>query len=316
MLSHAPKKWFGLDTKDKSKIKVIISPNNSVRSLDIGIVIALKEEFGEFFPHIAASPEYNDEINQYWYLFERADNKGHNYRCVVTFMEDMTPAKSAVIAERLMSQFRPSTIVNIGIAGSMDDEVLLGDVVVADQADDYLYEAKALSGRRRNFEFSLKGDPYKSSSAYVRHVTNLPYAYSNETQTWLTGCANDLQALLKPAISAKLVRKELLRNNPEIKTGCIASGPVLGASTEFVDWLKGRRDRKFVALEMESAGVLAAAYPRGTDTLIIRGISDFSDNRKKDLDKIGKGALRRYAMHNAIGLLWVLLDLGLLKASN
>ena len=38
--------------------------------------------------------------------------------------------------------------------------------------------------------------------------------------------------------------------------------------------------------------------------MMLRGISDFGDKRKKDLDKIGRGGLRRYAMSNAIKLLW------------
>ena len=47
-------------------------------------------------------------------------------------------------------------------------------------------------------------------------------------------------------------------------------------------------------------------------TLIIRGISDYGDKRKKQLDKVGEGALRRYAMRNATRLLFQLLETGVL----
>ena len=42
--------------------------------------------------------------------------------------------------------------------------------------------------------------------------------------------------------------------------------------------------------------------------LVLRGISDFGDDRKKELDAIGAGDLRRYAMGNAVRFLWGLLD--------
>jgi hypothetical protein len=56
--------------------------------------------------------------------------------------------------------------------------------------------------------------------------------------------------------------------------------------------------------------VLAAVYSRAdpTRSLILRGISDFGDVRKKKTDAIGAGGLRRYAMRNAVRLLWGLLE--------
>ncbi len=48
-------------------------------------------------------------------------------------------------------------------------------------------------------------------------------------------------------------------------------------------------DRRFAALEMEGAGVACAADTRqpATPFLIIRGISDYWDERKKTLDRTG-----------------------------
>ena len=46
--------------------------------------------------------------------------------------------------------------------------------------------------------------------------------------------------------------------------------------------------RSLIAIEIESAGVLTAAHIRPTKTLVIRGISDYSNHRKKQLDRIGK----------------------------
>ena len=95
--------------------------------------------------------------------------------------------------------------------------------------------------------------------------------------------------------------------------GHLASGPTVGAAPAFKDWLK-TRDRKYLALEMETGGLMAAVYEQADPkrTLILRGISDDGDEHKEELDKMGEGAFRRYAMHNAIQLLWRFFDAGIL----
>ena len=87
----------------------------------------------------------------------------------------------------------------------------------------------------------------------------------------------------------------------------------MAAAKSFVRWVK-RKDRKCLALDMESGGVLAAIYEKAgpARSLVLRGISDYGDDRKQELDRIGEGGLRRYAMCNAIRLLWRLLGVGAL----
>jgi WD40 repeat protein len=94
----------------------------------------------------------------------------------------------------------------------------------------------------------------------------------------------------------------------------IASDPVVGAAQEFSHWLRSSRDRNLKALDMESAGLVASAFKRvnPTRTLVLRGISDYGDERKATLDALGEGSLRRLAMHNATSLLWTLLRAGVL----
>ena len=67
-----------------------------------------------------------------------------------------------------------------------------------------------------------------------------------------------------------------------------------------------------MAVEMETGGVLAAVYERTapTHSLVLRGISDYGDERKKQSEEIQEGVLRRYAMRNALRFLWRLLLIG------
>ncbi|HTN87718.1 MAG TPA: hypothetical protein VL242_28755, partial [Sorangium sp.] len=123
-----------------------------------------------------------------------------------------------------------------------------------------------------------------------------------------------LAKLVPEAKRGQLHRKELVRERPDLMVGAIACGDTVGAAEAFGSALKRQRNRNLMALEMESGGLLAAVHAKAdlSRTLVIRGISDCSDERKKELDRIGAGALRRYAMGNAIELLWQLLELGAL----
>ncbi len=316
LISRILLKEPGLLPPEVTEIEVVIC-TPEIDAVDVGIVIALDEEFREIFPQICATPFFNKEISQYYYNFNRTikDQKS-GYQCVVTFIGGMGTGKAALIGDRLMHQYRPRTIVNIGIAGSMDDEVLVGDVLVAEQADDYFYAARAVAGKgEHNFDFRLSGDPYKSSLSHVNHAKHLRYAHPLAAKTWFNVCSHRLIESLDKDAREKILGANLIRATPEIQIGNIASGPIVGTSDAFVDWLKQQRDRKYLALEMEAAGVLSAAHARSsTETLIIRGISDYSDARKQELDRIGERALRRYAMNNAIDLLWTYLDLRLISS--
>ena len=292
----------------------LLNSSETKERADIGIVIALEEEFRELAPQINFKAYYNQDIKQYYYLFERGIvNQGQTpYHCVATFMGAMGPTDAGIIGDRLISQFNPKTIISIGIAGSTDKDVLVGNVVVADQTDEYLSSSKAIETiDKQDWDFQLSGNPFKSDPTYVAHAMNLKYAHKVKMQEWERNCKQNLLEKIGLVAIENLIREQLIGDFPDIQTGHIASGPTVGAAKQFVQWLKNKHDRKLLALEMESAGVLNAAHKRAVSSLIIRGISDYSDERKDKLDGIGQGVLRRYAMNNALSLLWLLMDLGL-----
>jgi nucleoside phosphorylase len=294
------------DTEITRKVNSFGSP------VEVGIVVALREEFREVFARIQsrATPVFKDDIDQNYYVFETGTGNT-SYRCATTFIGGMGIDKAALAGDRLMADFHPATIVNIGIAGSMDPDVRAGDVVVAAQCNNYLATAKAIAGKyAATFDFQLSGDPYKSTPAYIAHVRNLEFANAESMQKWREGCSQRLSDL--GPNQERLLAEGFVSGAPIIHEGNIASGSIVGASEVFAEWLKDRGDRKYLAIEMEAAGVMAAAFTRSTKTLVIRGISDFSDSRKSELDRSYNGSLRRYGMNNAIDLLWLMLDLQLL----
>ena len=93
----------------------------------------------------------------------------------------------------------------------------------------------------------------------------------------------------------------------------IASGGLVVASTEFSKRL-GQQNRNFAAVEMEAAGVMASVdRTDGVNAMIIRGISDFADEKKSDLEKVEDAECRKAAVFSAATYLRTFLSAGFLQ---
>lgn len=281
------------------------------RRADVGIVIALQEEFTELFDAIKDRCTHvrDSETGNFNYLFEHESaDPSHRYHCVATLVGGMGPGKAGLAAQRLIHDYKPHTIVVLGLAASLSADIKLGDAVVADVVDAYMENSRAEG--QDAFVLMFGGEPYRSSADWVKHTLNFRFAFRENFQSWQEQSATELlRGIPDEWHLLKLVDDGIIRERVEIFIGHLASGSTVGASTAFTAWLKGR-DRKYIALEMESAGVMAAAWDtvRPVQTLVLRAISDFGDERKASLDQINGGAFRRYAIRNAIHLLWHFLD--------
>jgi nucleoside phosphorylase len=281
---------------------------------DVGIVVALPEEFRELQRQLAErwKPLYDDETATDYYLFTSDGPEGAGpYSCVTTFAGSMGPAKAALLTEKLRTRWRVRVLVNVGIAGALDDDVRLGDVVAGSVADNYLERAKAVDAPGGDgFAFDLAGEPFRSTRALVDACAHLEFAHPDLFAEWRQACQAFLNGLPAEQLAA-LRAAGFLAALPIFAHGHVACGPSVGASVVFKRWLK-KRDRSYLTLDMESGGVLMAVYEaaRVTEGLVLRGVSDFADERKTELDRIGRGELRRSAMHNALQFLWSLMRAG------
>lgn len=279
------------------------------QDIDIGIVIALPEEFRELSKEFvtAYTSDYDKDLHAYYYYFQSAVSHANPYRCVATLIGNMGPTEAALATEKLINKCNPTTLVVLGIACSLDDEVLLGDVVVADVVDAYLDNSKAISETdAERFTFQFSGEPNRTSDDLQVIAKNFETAHREMYLKWQQRCADDLGKLAPSEnFVEKLIMDGQLRYQPVVHVGHIASGPTVAASPAFKKWLKNKRDRKLLALEMESGGFMTAAHKRGPrQLLVLRAISDYGDENKMMLDKASKGVFRRYAVHNAMRWLW------------
>lgn len=279
---------------------------------DVAILIALREEWDVFWP-IAGKPRgvKDPDSGRYLFRFEVVSEVGRPYRCVALCMGDMGPGQ-ATDASHVLLQGKPRTVVNLGIAAAIHDDLELCDVVVADQVDDYFATAKAAARGKEEYSFELRGSVYKASYSLVQDVDSLQYAHPEAFEAWHSACSVAMTEHAEKI--ARAMSSEQIREHPGLARAHLASGPVLAAAASFSRWVR-TRDGLLKALEMESAGMMLAAHQRSdpTSTLVLRGISDFGDERKAKTERKSGGAFRYLAMFNATRLLWAMLGRGLLR---
>ena len=289
--------------------------------LDVAIVIALAEEF-EAISELVPANRTRQHIRGMGcldFLFERKSAGNVSHCCVATVINEMGEVEAALVTQQLLRRWKPRLIVNIGISGSTNKDVKLGDVVVATHVERYLADSKSVRGKTaREIAFELSGKPYDSPTA--RSFTSCLAGHDKAVvEGWQAEAKADFENISTKGLKRTrrailgLVRDNLLRPSPRVWYGPIASGPGVAGSRAFIAMLK-RHNRKFQAIDMESGGFMAAlrrhvAPPRD---LVIRGVSDFADERKTTLDESTDDKVRAFAMRNAVRTLWRSLDAGLL----
>jgi nucleoside phosphorylase len=277
--------------------------------VDIGIILALKEEFTELLQEIGEVYQVRQARagNSYYYLFaSTGEQTGRNWRCAATFVGDMGPVQAGLATQQFINDLQPRILVLLGIAGALSPEMRLGDIVVADQVDAYLENSQAAGPAEGGaYQIHFSGQVYRGSADLVSFARHFEFAHPQRYRQWREQCKEDLCALVASERLSRLKRKRLIREAASIFEGHLASGPVVAASQAYIDLLRAR-DRHYLAVDMEAAGLLAAvsAQSRLVHTRILRAVSDYADERKAVLDRIQEGALRRYAIRNTVHLLW------------
>jgi nucleoside phosphorylase len=194
-------------------------------------------------------------------------------------------ALASVITSHGVGQWKPSRVVLMGIAGSIEpDSLKLGDVVVSDEIYGYEVGDAEVGGLNFRPTFNQIG---ALDFDRVRAFRDDPRAYKK----WQEECVE-----AAPAVGLKEPDRP-----PELHLEAIASGNFVVKSTVFGTQLKEKLSPKIKAVEMEARGLFQALYmnARRTDALMIRGISDYADDKKTELEKTTKDAWRTFAAANA-----------------
>lgn len=201
----------------------------------IGIIGAMQEEVSLLQEEMAVE-EIVEKAGMVFYQGELCGQK------VVIVKSGIGKVNAALCAQILVDLFQVNILINTGIAGSLDAQINIGDMVISTDAVQHDMDA------------SIFGDP----------VGQIP-----RMDTFSFPADEKLVKL------AKEVNEE---ENPDIRTftGRIVSGDQFVSSAE----VKGRIVSNFHAMctEMEGAAIAHAAYLNQVSCVIIRAISDKADN--------------------------------------
>lgn len=161
---------------------------------------------------------------------------------VVVVRSGVGKVNAGICAQILVDRFQADILINTGIAGSLDAQIDIGDIVISTDA------------LHHDMDATVFGDP--------------------------VGQVPRMDTLAFPA-DERLVKLAVLANeeaNPDIHTftGRIVSGDQFISSAETKERIVSNFHAK--CTEMEGAGIAHAAYLNKISYVIIRAISDKADN--------------------------------------
>ena len=161
---------------------------------------------------------------------------------VVVVRSGIGKVNAAICTQILVDQFHVDVIINTGIAGSLDAEIDIGDIVISTDAVEHDMDA------------SIFGDP----------IGQIP-----QMDTFSFPADESL---------VKLAKEVNEKANPDVHTwiGRVVSGDQFVSSGEKKEQLIRVFDAK--CTEMEGAAIAHAAYLNKISCVIIRAISDKADN--------------------------------------
>jgi len=232
---------------------------------DIGIICALPDvELGALRAIDLGWSELKLHHDETLYITGNIQTKQGLKSVVAAAAPRMGMPASAVLASKMIAQFRPALLAMSGICAGRHTKTNLGDVVIADPAWDYG------SGRITG---TAKGPVFTPSA----HQLNLDPDWAalalrlSEDVEWLARLKNTFMGP-KPDTELKL------------RIGPMASGAaVVADKTVFMELIS--RQKNVLAVEMEAYAVLASGLGSGKPrpiTIVLKGVCDFADKKKSD----------------------------------
>jgi nucleoside phosphorylase len=244
------------------ELEALKTDADSESQIDFAIITALEKEakavVGRLEDHRSLRFE-DEDIRTYHYGTIPIQRTDQEYHVVVVLLPSMGNVSAASAVTDTIMRSDPRFVLMVGIAGGIpQDDLDLGDVVVADQIVGYEY------GKVTDQGIEPRVRVYPASALLLDRVRNF----------WDDGWTQQVKTP-RPSNAVRAV--------PRLFVGPTASGNKVIASTKFRQQLTTHWP-KLIGLEMEGEGVFAAVFdrPQIPGALVIRGICDMADERKSD----------------------------------
>jgi nucleoside phosphorylase len=224
----------------------------------IAILTALEEEYAAVRAHLAAPRTHQHEAGT---RFEVGTLTTRPDRKIVLTCVGAGNLTAATITERIVTEFRPSVLMSVGVAGALRDWLELGDVVVATRV--YAYEG----GRTEGEEFLVRPRAWELAHHVEQTVRTLTRSFAWREPLPESGQGAAPVPHLNPIAAGEVVHNSL--------TSALAQR----LRTAFND---------AVAVDLESAGLAHAAHLNGSvPAVTVRAISDRADGAKAQAHRAG-----------------------------
>ncbi|HVV69545.1 MAG TPA: 5'-methylthioadenosine/adenosylhomocysteine nucleosidase [Gammaproteobacteria bacterium] len=167
---------------------------------------------------------------------------------------------SAMAASTLIAKYPVDSIIFVGVAGAIDDQLNIGDVVIAEELYQHDLDARPLF---KQFEIPLTGlSMLKADKALSASAENSAKLF----------CHNEIRKIIPP-----LVLKEFDIIAPVCHRGIIASGDAFIATNAQKQQIEQAMP-KVLAVEMEGAAVAQVCVEHNIPFTVVRTISDKADH--------------------------------------
>lgn len=286
---------------------------------DVAVFIAMKEEFDHFYAMVKnrckVSWSHCDDPQKaitYYGVKLPGSEGGAGISLAVMCAEEMGPQRAANLGSALVERFEPAALVVIGIAGSLSPWIRLGDVLVPNEVFAWAENSAAVDGAN-GWELKASAKHIPSNAHLLNQVRQIDKKQPELYKKWKRRAKQRVQKKLGKDLYEKAVEKKITSPNPELAAGdnFLATGPTVGMSANFAKWLKDQ-NRTANAMDMETAAAYDAAWTtiHPARMLAIRGISDFADHRKSEVEQDYKGKFRDVCMLNATDFFLLLVEAG------
>ncbi|MQA05461.1 MAG: purine phosphorylase [Streptosporangiales bacterium] len=221
----------------------------------IAILTALETEYAAIRAHLISTKRHEHAKGT---IFEVGVLAARPTCRVALAATGMTNLNAALLTERAIAEFNPSTTMFVGVAGGRRDWLQLGDVVVATRV--YSYHG----GRSEDTRFRVRPRAWE-----ISHRAEQVARWLSRSSDWYPSAAE------APA--------------PVVHFAPIAAGDVvLDSQTSDVAQHLDDHYNDAIAVEMESAGFAAAGQVNEhVVSVTIRGISDGAGGAKEQTDNKG-----------------------------
>nr|WP_306514694.1 hypothetical protein [Vibrio fluvialis] len=235
---------------------------------DIGIVCALEEELESVLEQSDSYERFEIKYDQniYYKLTYNIDER--QLTAIAVSCPQMGMSTSGVIAQHIISKFRPRILAMAGICAGIKEKVNYGDVLIAEPCFEW-GGGKLIENE--NNELELKHAPY-------------PWRIDSTVKNILRIIKNDQDFFNEIHKNFLLSSESTPTDIPKLKIGAMASGSSVLQSQKMIDFIK-KQHKDLIGIEMESYSVFTASQLADEPKPIcvsIKSVCDFGDPSKND----------------------------------